>query len=315
MIYPWGDTRRFNSYKRFLQQQFGTRVQRLTLDAGFTCPNRDGTVGTGGCTYCLNDAFNPSYCTPNKSVEQQLAEGMEFHHNRYRRAGAYLAYFQAFSNTHAPLPQLKEIYRPALQNPLVKGIVVGTRPDCIDAEKLDYFAELQQRMFVSIEYGVESCNDTTLRRINRGHDFATAERAIRMTAERGIHCAAHFIYGLPGETPDEWMKEVGIINQLPINGIKFHQLQIIKGTKMQQEFIEYPADFHIFTTENYIDFIVKITERLNPAFTIERFAGEVPPRYLFVNLWGLTRYDVILQKIEKRMEECDTWQGKVSVQS
>ena len=315
MIYPWGDTRRFNSYKRFLQQQFGTRVQKLTLDAGFTCPNRDGTVGTGGCTYCLNDAFNPSYCTPNKSVEQQLAEGMEFHHNRYRRAGAYLAYFQAFSNTHAPLSQLKEIYQPALQNPLVKGIVVGTRPDCIDAEKLDYFAELQQRMFVSIEYGVESCNDTTLRRINRGHDFATAERAIRMTAERGIHCAAHFIYGLPGETPDEWLKEVNSINQLPINGIKFHQLQIIKGTKMQQEFIEYPADFHIFTTENYIDFIVKITERLNPAFTIERFAGEVPPRYLFVNHWGLTRYDVILQKIEKRMEECDTWQGKVSVQS
>lgn len=315
MIYPWGDTRRFNSYKRFLQQQFGTRVQKLTLDAGFTCPNRDGTVGTGGCTYCLNDAFNPSYCTPNKSVDQQLAEGMEFHLNRYRRAGAYLAYFQAFSNTHAPLSQLKEIYRPALQNPLVKGIVVGTRPDCIDAEKLDYFAELQQRMFVSIEYGVESCNDTTLRRINRGHDFATAERAIRMTAERGIHCAAHFIYGLPGETPDEWLKEVNSINQLPINGIKFHQLQIIKGTKMQQEFIEYPADFHIFTTEDYIDFIVKITERLNPAFTIERFAGEVPPRYLFVNHWGLTRYDVILQKIEKRMEECDTWQGKVSVQS
>ena len=290
-------------------------MQKLTIDAGFSCPNRDGTVGTGGCTYCLNDAFNPSYCTPKKSVEQQLAEGMEFHHNRYRRAGAYLAYFQAFSNTHAPLSQLKEIYRPALENPLVKGIVVGTRPDCIDAEKLDYFAELQQRMFVSIEYGVESCNDTSLRRINRGHDFATAECAIRLTAERGIHCAAHFIYGLPGETPDEWLKEVNSINQLPINGIKFHQLQIIKGTKMQQEFIEYPADFHIFTTENYIDFIVKITERLNPAFTIERFAGEVPPRYLFVNHWGLTRYDVILQKIEKRMEECDTWQGKVSVQS
>ena len=310
MIYPWGDTRRFNSYKRFLQQQFGTRVQKLTIDAGFSCPNRDGTVGTGGCTYCLNDAFNPSYCTPTKSVEQQLAEGMEFHHNRYRRAGAYLAYFQAFSNTHAPLPQLKEIYRPALENPLVKGIVVGTRPDCIDAEKLDYFAELGKRMFVSVEYGVESCNDTTLRRINRGHDFATAERAIRMTAERGIHCAAHFIYGLPGETPDEWLAEIPIINQLQINGIKFHQLQIINGTAMQQDFITHPADFHIFTTENYIDFIVKITERLHPAFTIERFAGEVPPRYLYVNHWGLTRYDVILQRIEKRMEELDTWQGK-----
>lgn len=315
MIYPWGDTRRFNSYKRFLQQQFGTRVQKLTIDAGFSCPNRDGTVGTGGCTYCLNDAFNPSYCTPNKSVEQQLAEGMEFHHNRYRRAGAYLAYFQAFSNTHAPLPQLKEIYRPALQNPLVKGIVVGTRPDCVDEEKLDYFAELGKKMFVSVEYGVESCNDATLHRINRGHDFATAERAIRMTAERGIHCAAHFIYGLPGETPEEWLAEVSIINQLKINGIKFHQLQIINGTAMQQDFITHPADFHIFTTENYIDFIVKITERLNPAFTIERFAGEVPPRYLYVNHWGLTRYDVILQRIEKRMEELDTWQGKVKIEN
>lgn len=315
MIYPWGDTRRFNSYKRFLQQQFGTRVQKLTIDAGFSCPNRDGTVGTGGCTYCLNDAFNPSYCTPNKSVDQQLAEGMEFHHNRYRRAGAYLAYFQAFSNTHAPLSQLKEIYQPALQNPLVKGIVVGTRPDCIDDEKLDYFAELGKKMFVSVEYGVESCNDATLHRINRGHDFATAERAIRMTAERGIHCAAHFIYGLPCETPEEWLAEVSIINQLKINGIKFHQLQIINGTAMQQDFITHPADFHIFTTENYIDFIVKITERLNPAFTIERFAGEVPPRYLYVNHWGLTRYDVILQRIEKRMEELDTWQGKVRIEN
>lgn len=315
MIYPWGDTRRFNSYKRFLQQQFGTRVQKLTIDAGFSCPNRDGTVGLGGCTYCLNDAFNPSYCTPTKSVEQQLAEGMEFHRNRYRRAGAYLAYFQAFSNTHAPLPQLKEIYRPALENPLVKGIVVGTRPDCVDEEKLDYFAELGKKMFVSVEYGVESCNDATLRRINRGHDFATAERAIRMTAERGIHCAAHFIYGLPGETPEEWLEEVKIINNLKINGIKFHQLQIIKETAMQQDFITHPADFHIFTTENYIDFIVKITERLNPAFTIERFAGEVPPRYLYVNHWGLTRYDVILQRIEKRMEELDTWQGKVRIEN
>jgi hypothetical protein len=311
MIYPWGDTRRFNSYKRFLQQQFGTRVQKLTIDAGFSCPNRDGTVGTGGCTYCLNDAFNPSYCTPTKSVGQQLTEGMEFHRNRYRRAGAYLAYFQAFSNTHAPLPQLKEIYQPALENPLVKGIVVGTRPDCVDEAKLDYFAELGEKMFVSVEYGVESCNDATLHRINRGHDFATAERAIRMTAERGIHCAAHFIYGLPGETPDEWLAEITTINQLKINGIKFHQLQIINGTAMQQDFITHPADFHIFTPESYIDFIVKITERLNPAFTIERFAGEVPPRYLYVNHWGLTRYDVILQRIEKKMEELDTWQGKV----
>ncbi|MCQ2280500.1 MAG: TIGR01212 family radical SAM protein [Bacteroidales bacterium] len=310
MIYPWGDERRFNSYKRFLQERFGTRVQKLTLDAGFTCPNRDGSVGVGGCSYCLNDAFNPSYCTPRKSVQQQLEEGMEFHRNRYRRADGYLAYFQAFSNTYAPLEQLKEIYRPAIENPQVKGIVVGTRPDCIDEAKLDFFAELQQKIFVSVEYGVEACNDTTLRRINRGHDFATAQRTIEQTAQRGIHCAAHFIYGLPGETPDQWLNEVDTINKLPINGIKFHQLQIINGTSMQREFIEKPSDFHIFTQDTYVDFIVSLTERLNPKFVIERFAGEVPPRYLFVNHWGLTRYDIVLQKIENRMAELDTWQGK-----
>lgn len=310
MIYPWGDERRFNSYKRFLQEKFGTRVQKLTLDAGFTCPNRDGSVGVGGCSYCLNDAFNPSYCTPKKSVQQQLEEGMEFHRNRYRRADAYLAYFQAFSNTYAPLEQLKEIYRPAIENPQVKGIVVGTRPDCIDEAKLDFFAELQQKIFVSVEYGVEACNDITLRRINRGHDFAAAQRSIEQTAKRGIHCAAHFIYGLPGETPDQWLKEVDIINHLPINGIKFHQLQIINGTAMQREFVKKPSDFHIFTQDTYINFIVSVTERLNPNFVVERFAGEVPPRYLFVNHWGLTRYDIVLQKIENRMAELDTWQGK-----
>ena len=310
MIYPWGDERRFNSYKRFLQERFGTRVQKLTLDAGFTCPNRDGSVGVGGCSYCLNDAFNPSYCTPRKSVQQQLEEGMEFHRNRYRRADGYLAYFQAFSNTYAPLEQLKEIYRPAIENPQVKGIVVGTRPDCIDEAKLDFFAELQQKIFVSVEYGVEACNDTTLRRINRGHDFATAQRTIEQTAQRGIHCAAHFIYGLPGETPDQWLNEVDTINKLPINGIKFHQLQIINGTSMQREFIEKPSDFHTFTQDTYVDFIVSLTERLNPKFVIEHFAGEVPPRYLFVNHWGLTRYDIVLQKIENRMAELDTWQGK-----
>lgn len=311
MTYLWGDGRRFNSYKRFLLQKFGTRVQKLTLDAGFTCPNRDGTVGHGGCTYCLNDAFNPSYCDSVKPVAQQLSEGVEFHRNRYRRADAYLAYFQAFSNTYAPLERLREIYRPALENPLVKGIVVGTRPDCIDGAKLDFFAELQRRMFVSIEYGVESCREETLRRINRGHSFECACEAIRLTAERGVHCAAHFIYGLPGETPDMWFEDLKAINSLPLNGVKFHQLQIIKGTAMQRDYELNPADFYSFTQDEYVRFIVGITERLNPAFVVERFAGEVPPRYLFVNSWGLERYDVVLQKIEKRMAELDTYQGKL----
>lgn len=309
-MYLWGDNRRFNSYKRFLQERFGGRMQKLTLNAGFTCPNRDGSIGVGGCTYCVNDAFNPSYCDVRKSVRQQLDEGIEFHQNRYRRADGYLAYFQAYSNTYASLETMDELYRPALEHPQVKGIVVGTRPDCIDEHKLEYFARLQEHMFVSIEYGVESCFDETLRRINRGHTFRQAEDAFALTKQYGIHCAGHFMYGLPGETPEMWLSSVRDINALPMNGIKFHQLQLIRDTKMEKEYYETPADFHLFTIDTYVPFIVDITERLNPSFVIERFAGEVPPRFLRENTWGLTRYDVVLQRIEKEMALRDTWQGK-----
>lgn len=309
--YPWGDHRRFNSYKRFLNQQFGGRVQKLSLDAGFTCPNRDGKVSTGGCAYCLNDAFNPSYCTPIKSVAQQLDEGIEFHRNRYRRADGYLAYFQAFSNTYAPLEKLKEIYRPAIENPQIRGIVIGTRPDCMDDEKLDYFEELNKRLFVSLEYGIESCNNETLQHINRGHTFEQAAEMITKTAQRGIHVNGHLIFGLPGETPEQWFQEEKLLNALPLSGIKFHQLQIIRGTAIEREYIESPERFYPFKMDNYIEFIVQYTERLNPNFIIERFAGEVPPRYLSVNPWGTLRYDVVLQRIERRMEELDTWQGRM----
>ena len=309
-MYLWGDNRRFNSYKRFLQERFGGRMQKLTLNAGFTCPNRDGSIGVGGCTYCVNDAFNPSYCDVRKSVRQQLDEGIEFHQNRYRRADGYFAYFQAYSNTYASLETMDELYRPALEHPQVKGIVVGTRPDCIDEQKLEYFARLQEHMFVSIEYGVESCFDETLRRINRGHTFRQAEDAFALTKQYGIHCAGHFMYGLPGETPEMWISSVRQINALPMNGIKFHQLQLIHDTKMEKEYYETPADFHLFTIDTYVPFIVDITERLNPSFVIERFAGEVPPRFLRENTWGLTRYDVVLQRIEKEMALRDTWQGK-----
>ncbi len=309
-MYLWGDNRRFNSYKRFLQERFGGRMQKLTLNAGFTCPNRDGSIGVGGCTYCVNDAFNPSYCDVRKSVRQQLDEGIEFHQNRYRRADGYLAYFQAYSNTYASLETMDELYRPALEHPQVKGIVVGTRPDCIDEQKFEYFARLQEHMFVSIEYGVESCFDETLRRINRGHTFRQAEDAFALTKQYGIHCAGHFMYGLPGETPEMWLSSVRDINALPMNGIKFHQLQLIRDTKMEKEYYETPADFHLFTIDTYVPFIVDITERLNPSFVIERFAGEVPPRFLRENTWGLTRYDVVLQRIEKEMALRDTWQGK-----
>jgi radical SAM protein (TIGR01212 family) len=284
-------------------------MQKLTIDAGFTCPNRDGSIGINGCTYCDNQAFNPSYCTPKKSVLQQLEEGIEFHKNRYRRAEGYLAYFQAYSNTFLPLEKLKEIYQSAIEHPLVKGIVIGTRPDCLEDEKLDFFAELAQKMFVSIEIGIESIHDETLYRIHRGHDFQCAVDALQRIRARNIHAGAHFIFGLPYETPEIWLKDVKIINQLPLSSIKFHQLQIIKGTQMEKEYLADSQPFHPFTMDSYIDFIVDFAERLNPNVAIERFAGEVPPRFLTVNHWGTIRYDVVLQKIMKEFERRGTWQG------
>ena len=199
-MYIWGDDRPYNSYSSYFRRRFGERVQKVAINAGFSCPNRDGKVGFGGCTFCNNEAFTPSYCQPTKSITQQIEEGIEFHRRRYRTASRYLAYFQSFSNTYAPLDTLRSRYDEALSHPDIVGIVVGTRPDCISAEILDYFAELNSDHYVTIEYGVESCYDESLKRINRGHDFACARRAIEMTAERGLAVGAHFVLGLPNES-------------------------------------------------------------------------------------------------------------------
>ena len=194
-IYPWGHHRRFNAYAQYFKKHFGERVQKLSVDAGFTCPNRDGKVARGGCTYCNNESFNPSYCTPEKPVSQQLTEGMEFHSNRYRRAEKHLAYFQAYSNTYKPLPELKKIYSEALSVPGIIGLVIGTRSDTIDEEKLEYFAELSKKYYVIIEYGIESCYDESLIKMNRGHDFASVEKAIKLTHDYGIKVGGHMIFG------------------------------------------------------------------------------------------------------------------------
>ena len=332
MTYPWGDERRFNSYSRYFAKQFGGRVQKISIDAGFSCPNRDGKISTGGCTFCCNDAFNPSYCRPEKSIKQQIEEGIEFHRRRYRRASQYLAYFQPFSNTYKPLEELKSIYSQAfeaidsisapsrarndmaskaLEKPEIVGIVIGTRPDLIDADILQYLSEVQKTHYVILEYGAESVYDETLKRVNRGHDFATAEKAIRMTADYGIPCGAHFIFGLPGESKEMMLNAANVISQLPLTTVKFHQLQIFKGTKMAEEYQAHPEAFHLFDLEEYIDFVIDFAERLNPNIVIERFAGEVPPRYLVSEPWMKLRYDEVLARIEKRMAERDTWQGKM----
>ena len=311
MIYPWGDERRFNSYAAHFRRVFGHRMQKVTINAGFSCPNRDGKISTGGCTFCDNAAFTPSYCDSAKSITQQIDEGIEFHRKRYRTAQPYLASFQSFSNTYAPLERLRECYDEALAHPDIAGIVVGTRPDCVDEQKLDYFAELSRKKYVTIEYGVESCYDETLRRINRGHDFATAERAIQMTAERGIHCGAHFILGLPGESDEMLIEQVERINALPLTTVKFHQLQLFRGTALAREWDEHPERFRFWTIEEYLDLFVEILRRLRPDIVVERFAGEAPPRYHHTEGWGLVRNEQLLAMLDKRLEQRGVHQGDI----
>ena len=326
--YAFPDGKRYNSFVGYFKRKWGERLQKIVLDAGFTCPNRDGKVGRGGCTYCDNAAFHPAYSTAGKSLHQQMDEGIEFHKVRYRTTEHYLAYFQSFSNTYAPLSRLRELYEEALGHPDVVGIVIGTRPDCVDEEKLDYLVALSQGKvlagwsrtvasqvrtapIVIVEYGVESCYDRTLLRINRGHDFETARRAITMTAERGLDVGAHFILGLPGESVQMMLDSCEQINSLPLRSVKFHPLQIVKGTRMEKEYAECPEDFVRFSLEEYLDFFVDMLERLRPDLFIERFVGEVPPRFVNETPWGLIRNVELLRLLEQRLDSRDTWQGRL----
>lgn len=308
--FPWGHNRRFNSYTEYIRKTFGGRIQKVVVDAGFTCPNRDGTKGVGGCTYCNNDAFNPSYCDLKEPLHVQISRGIRFHAVRYRKASRFLVYFQPYSNTYAPLNQLKLLYEEALSYPDVAGLVIGTRPDCIDNEILDYLKVLSRDHYIQVEYGIESPYDETLKRINRGHDFDACVATIEATHNRGIRTCGHFIFGLPGESEEMMMNTAKIISGLPLDSVKFHQLQIVKGTAMQQEYAESPDDFYHFTMQGYIDFIIRFIEHLAPAMVIERFSGEVPPDMLDHSDWLNIRYDAILRLIEHRLEEKDTWQGR-----
>lgn len=313
MIYPWGDTRRFNSYAGYFRRLFGGRVQKLSVDAGFTCPNRDGRIATGGCTFCNNGAFTPSYCAPSKSIRQQIDEGIAFHRNRYRTAQRYLVYFQSYSNTYAPLERLRSLYGEALSHPDVAGIVVGTRPDCVDEPTLDYLAEVACDRYVAVEYGIESTCDATLRAVNRGHDFACAERAVAMTAARGLAVGAHFILGLPGETDEMLVGQTARINALPLTTVKFHQLQVFRGTPMAAEYDADPSRFRFWSVDEYLDLFVEILRRLRPDLVVERFASEAPPRYHYGRNWGLIRNEQLLAMLEKRLAERNAYQGEFFV--
>ncbi|MBR1850214.1 MAG: TIGR01212 family radical SAM protein [Bacteroidales bacterium] len=271
---------RYNSYAAMCAKRYGGRVQKISVNAGFTCPNRDGTLGTTGCTFCNNSAFSPSYCQPSKSITQQLDEGLEFHRHRYRRAGRYVAYFQSFSNTYASLDTLRQRYLEALAHPEIGGIVVGTRPDCVDDATLDLLASLNtDGRYIAVEYGIESCLDRTLKLVGRGHNFDCTRRAIEATAKRGLNCGGHLILGLPGECRDDILSQAATINSLPLTSLKLHQLQLLRNTELASQVERGEVTVTRFDLDEYIALVCDFVERLRPDLGLERLAGEVPPRH------------------------------------
>ena len=303
------DTKRYRDFADFLNEHFDGKVQKISLHAGFTCPNRDGSIGVGGCTYCNNQTFSPGYCHTGKSITRQLDEGVAFFARKYP-AMRYLAYFQAYTNTYGVLEELKRKYEEALAHPGVVGLIIGTRPDCMPADLLDYLADLSRRTFVLVEYGVESTSDETLRRINRGHDFATSVDAIRRTSAAGVLVGAHMILGLPGESREMMLKHARSLSQLPLDTLKLHQLQLIRHTRMAREYEMSPQDFHLYGVDEYIDLAIDFAERLSPSIAIERFVSQSPAELLIAPRWGLKNHE-FTARLLRRMRERDALQGRL----
>ena len=291
----------YRDFGNWLREQFPFKVQKISINAGFTCPNRDGRVGRGGCIYCNNQTFNPTYCDKQKSVTEQLEDGKKFFARKYPDM-KYLAYFQAYTNTYGTNSHLKALYEEALAVEDVVGLVIGTRPDCINDDLLDYFEELNQRTFLIVEYGVETCNDATLRLINRGHDFDCAKQAIERTASRGIRVGAHIILGLPGEDENESLRQAPIISSLPLTTLKIHQMQIIRGTKLAKMYEEHP--FLLYSVDEYIHLIAEYISRLRTDLILERFVSQSPPELLIAPKWGLKNYEFTHRLNNYMKEHC-----------
>jgi len=304
------NSNRYKSFTSFIRNKFGGRVQKVCINAGFTCPNKDGAKGTGGCTYCNNNTFNPDYCKPIKPIKVQINEGIEFFAKKYK-AQKYLAYFQAYTNTYAPLVDLQKMYEEALEHKQVIGLVIATRPDCIKDDVLDYLESLVNRgFFIKLEFGLESTNDETLRVINRCQTHDDAIDAFNRACGRGIHLGAHLILGLPGENRQDMLDHARKVSQLPIDTLKIHHLQIVKHTMMAFQFRNKPEMFTFMELDDYIDLVVDFIELLNPNIILERFFSESPASMLIYPKYGLKNFEV-KYLVEKRLEERNAKQGRL----
>lgn len=311
-MFPWGDDRRFNAYSRYCRAHYGGRIQKLPVDAGFSCPNRVSRT-QGGCTYCANNAFSPAYLAEKEDVAFQLEHGKTFFQKRYPKNNGYFAYFQAYTNTNAPVELLRQKFEAALHVPDIKGIIISTRPDCLPDEVLDYLSELNQRTHLTVEIGVESFHNETLTHIHRGHSVECTFESFEKLHQRNISTGAHLIFGLPNEKPEQWLSDILLLNQLHPQFVKFHQLQIFKNTAIETEYTQYPERFRFFPADDYVAFLCDYLERMSPEIVIERFSAEVPPRYLAVSQWNLLRHDALVKMVEKEMERRGSWQGRLMV--
>jgi radical SAM protein (TIGR01212 family) len=298
----------YRDFSEFLKQHFKQKVQKISLNAGFTCPNRDGTKGWGGCTYCNNQTFNPEYCKGEKSITQQLEEGKSFFSRKYPEM-EYLAYFQAYTNTYSGLDTLKRKYEEALSMEGIVGLVIGTRPDCMPDALLRYLEELNKSTFLLVEYGIETTDDETLKRINRGHTYSDTVDAVERTAGCGILTGGHVILGLPGEKRMDIVKQAGVLSHLPLSTLKIHQLQLIRGTSMAEEYEKNPSAFQIVDVEEYIDLVIDYVEHLRADIVLDRFVSQSPKELLIAPGWGLKNYEFTV-RVQARMKERGTYQGK-----
>jgi len=305
--FPWGHSKRYNSFTAYQREIYGERVQKVTVDAGFTCPNRDGSVAKGGCIYCNNDSFNPGYNKAENSIRHQVDEGIEFLERRYK-AQKFIVYFQPYSNTYASLDTLKRYYEEALSaHPNIVGLTIGTRPDCVDEAKIAYLEELAKQYDITIEYGLESISDETLHKINRGHDVQSYLDAMEMTRNRGIKICTHMIFGFPWEDEKLWLDSADWLTAQKFDFLKVHQLHIVKDTAMERMYAKNP--FPLMEQNNYFELMVRFLEILSPDIVIQRLFGEAPPHTIVAPNWGIRNYD-LLQLFDTMLEEKDSWQGK-----
>lgn len=311
-IFPWGTSHRYNRFADYQRKLYGERVQKVTVDAGFTCPNRDGSKGRRGCIYCNNESFNPGYNSASKSITQQIEEGIEFLKRRYKHVRKFIVYFQPYSNTYAPLDTLKRYYEEALNHPEVIGLTIGTRPDCVDEAKIAYLEELAKDYDITVEYGLESISDLTLKRINRRHSVQCYLDALELTKNRGIKICTHIIFGFPWEDEALWLQTAEWLSDKPFDFLKVHQLHVVKDTALERMYRKKPFDF--LSPEAYIDLIIRFLERLNPRIVIQRLFGEAPPRTLIAPHWGV-RNTQLTQMLEQEMKRRNTWQGRLYGQS